>query len=56
MECREFYSLVVTTSLTAILHFGPVLGPLFAPFKFQAAANTEFRREAILSFCGARHA
>jgi hypothetical protein len=51
-ECASF---VLAASIAAVLNLGPVLGPLLAPFKGQAAAHTGFRFKTILNFGYAGH-
>jgi len=53
--CRGCASFVLSASITAVLHFIPVFGPLLAPFKGEAASLAGFRFKTILNLCYASH-
>lgn len=53
--CCLVASFILPAAFAAVLHFIPVLGPLFAPFKLQTATGAGFWREAIFNLCCAGH-
>ncbi len=52
---KRYASFIAPATITAVLHFVPVLGPLLAPLKGQMTALAGFRFKTILGFSYAGH-